>query len=57
MSILSDVSDIAKAPFTGELSLKDLFLLIGVVLVFIAIWLFIIAHIRGAAMEVIDAAT
>lgn len=54
MSLIQSVKDIVSAPFVGELDLKHLFLLVGVVLVFIAMWAFILAHMKTAAMEVLD---
>lgn len=50
--IWDNITDILKAPFVGELDLVHLFLLIGVVLVFVAAWVFILRHIRLAASEV-----
>lgn len=54
MQIWQDVKDVIAAPFGGELDLVHLFLLIGVILVFLGAWLFILAHIRSAAMEVLE---
>lgn len=54
MKIWQDVKDVIAAPFSGDIDAKHLFLVIGLILVFIAAWLFILAHIRAAMMEVID---
>lgn len=47
-----DIVAILKAPFVGQLDLTHLFLLVGVVLIFAAAWVFILNHIRLAASEV-----
>jgi hypothetical protein len=52
MEIWREILDLLKAPFAGPLDLADLFLLVGVVLVFVAIWAFILYHIRLAASEI-----
>lgn len=49
----SDIQAILKAPLTEQLDTTHLFLLTGLVLVFIAAWLMILSHIRIAAQEVI----
>ncbi len=57
MKIFQDIKDVAAAPFSEELDLWHLFLLIGIILVFIMAWLFVIAHMREAGkavLEVID---
>ena len=51
--IWSDILAMLKAPFVGSLDLAHLFLLVGVVLVFVALWVLILNHVRLAAMEVI----
>ena len=48
-----DIIAILKAPLTNDLDTTHLFLLTGLVLVFIAAWLMILGHIRAAAMEAI----
>ena len=47
-----DISGILTAPFAGSLDLVHLFLLVGVVLLFIAAWVLILNHIRIAATEI-----
>ena len=54
MKIWQDVKDVIAAPFGGDVDAKHLFLLIGMLLIFISAWLFILSHIRAAMMEVID---
>ncbi len=49
----SEIQSILKAPITSSLDTTHLFLLTGLILVFIAAWLMILGHIRAAAMEVI----
>lgn len=51
--VVSDVTDILKAPFVGELDTLHLFLLVGLVLIFAAAWAFILHHIRLAATEIV----
>lgn len=54
MKIADDMSDIAKAPFVGDLDLVHLFLLVGVVIVAIIAWGFILNHIKLAAQELVS---
>lgn len=52
MSVQTAVDDVkgwTLAPFTQRLNLLDLFLLTGLVLVFIAMWMLILYHIRLAS--------
>ena len=51
MKLAEEITKMVKAPFIGSLDLLDLFLLVGLVLVFITMWIFVLAHIRSAAME------
>ena len=53
LKIWQDVTNILKAPLTNELDVTHIFLLTGLILVFIAAWIMILGHIRAAAMEVI----
>jgi hypothetical protein len=41
-----------SAPFVGSLDLEHLFLLVGIVILFAAIWALILNHVRMAAEEV-----
>lgn len=52
-SLWDDLMSILAAPFVGDLDLKHLFLLVGVVLLFIAAWTLILNHVRLAAMELV----
>lgn len=54
MQIIQDVKDIVSEPFSEKLDMKHLFLLTGLVMIFTAAWAFILAHIKSAAMEVIE---
>ena len=54
MHIWDEVKKVFAAPFSGEVDMVHLFLLIGVILVFIVAWMFILAHIRSAAMELVE---
>lgn len=54
MSIIAGVKDVVTAPLSEKLDLKHLFLLTGLVMIFTALWGFILAHIKSAAMEVIE---
>ena len=51
MELWQSISDIVTAPFVGDLDLVHLFLLIGIILVFIAAWVLILNKVRDAAME------
>jgi hypothetical protein len=51
-NIWGAIKDTLTAPFVGELDLTHLFLLIGAILVFIAIWVLILNHIAIAAAEI-----
>lgn len=52
-ALWDDITDMLKAPFVGDLDLVHLFLLTGVVLLFIAAWVLIINHVKLAATEVL----
>lgn len=54
MEIWDKIKAIAAAPFGEELDLVHLFLLVGLILFFVVVWMFILAHIRGAALEVME---
>jgi hypothetical protein len=47
-----DILAILRAPFVGELDSLHLFLIVGLVLIFAAAWVFILRHVRLAATEV-----
>lgn len=46
-----NIIEMLKAPFVGDLDLWHLFLLVGVVLIFAAIWAVILHYVRITAME------
>lgn len=48
-----DITAILKAPFIGEVDTVHLFLIVGLILIFTAAWVFILNHIRIAASEII----
>jgi hypothetical protein len=52
-NLINDIVAIVKAPFIGELDLTHLFLIVGVVIIFAAAWVFILNHIKLAAAEVL----
>lgn len=54
MQLWQDVMNILKEPFAGDLDIIHLFLLIGLVLVFIAVWVIILHHIRTAGLEIVE---
>lgn len=41
-----------KAPFVGDLDILHLFLLVGVILIFLAIWAVILHRFRTLSLEV-----
>lgn len=45
------VMELVEEPFVGDLDLLHLFLLVGVVLFFIALWAIILHYVRLTAME------
>ena len=52
--IIQKVQDIVSAPLSDRIDLKHLFLLTGIIIVFSALWAFILAHIKSAAMELVE---
>jgi hypothetical protein len=48
-----DIKDILTAPFVGSLDIVHLFLLIGLILVFLSAWAMILRHVALAAQEVV----
>lgn len=52
-ALFDDIGAILTAPFAGPLDLKQLFLIVGAVLLFATAWAFILYHIRLAATEVV----
>ena len=54
MQLWQDIVDLLKQPFVGQLDIEHLFLLVGLVLVFIAAWIIILQHIRVAGLELVE---
>lgn len=52
-NLINDVTAVLKAPFTGKLDLLHLFLIVGLVIIFAAAWVFILNHVKLAAAEVV----
>lgn len=48
----NDITGILKAPFAGQLDLVQLFLIVGVVIVFAALWFTMLHNMRRLASEV-----
>jgi hypothetical protein len=53
MQLVEDTAAILKAPFSGKLDLYQLFLIVGLVLIFATAWALLLNHIRSAAMELV----
>ncbi len=51
----SDIVAILKAPFVGDLDLIHLFLLIGIVLIFVAAWAMVLSYARPVAAAAVEA--
>jgi len=51
--LIDDATSILTAPFVGSLDLAHLFLLVGVVMVIIAMWVLILHSVTVTASEVI----
>lgn len=52
MQLWDDVTGILKAPVVGELDVKHLFLLIGLIIVIIIAWVMILRTFSAAAEEI-----
>jgi len=52
--LIDKVKNIVTDPLTEKLDIGHLFLLTGLVMVFTALWAFILAHIKSAAMELVE---
>ena len=50
--LFDDVGAILTAPFAGPISLTQLFLIVGAVIVFAVAWAFMIGHLELAATEI-----
>lgn len=51
--LLSDLGDMLAEPFVGEVDLTHLFLIVGAIIIFAAVWFFIIQHMQQAAEEIL----
>lgn len=56
MNIFENMADVLKQPVTDDLDLGHLFLIVGLVIVFIAIWVFVLKVAKGAVTEVVETA-
>lgn len=53
-NLANEIQAILSAPLTEKLDLFHLFLLTGLFLVFVAMWLIILGYIRAATIEAIQ---
>ncbi len=53
MQFADDMQGVATAPFAQELDVVHLFLLVGIVMVCIIAWGFILNHVKMAATEIL----
>jgi hypothetical protein len=51
--LISDIGAMLSAPFVGDVDLIQLFLIVGLVIVFAAIWFLVLQHIALAGEELI----
>lgn len=51
--VWNEITGTLKAPFVGSLDIVHLFFLVGLVIVFAALWALILNHVRAAAMELV----
>lgn len=51
MQIAQDVLNTLKSPFTQDLDLMHVALIIGVVILAIVVWVFILRHVQLAGLE------
>lgn len=49
------ICEMVTEPFVGNIDITQLFFLVGLVLVFIALWGFILYHMKAAGAAVIEA--
>ena len=54
-ALFDNIAATLTAPFVGELDLTHLFLLVGLVLIFVAIWAVILYYVRMAGHAVAEA--
>jgi hypothetical protein len=53
-SVLEEVTGVVNAPLIGSVSIKELFLVTGVVIVAVIAWIMILGYMRAAAETVAD---
>ena len=51
-NLVDDILALLKVPVAGNIDVKHLFLLIGLVLVMVAAWIMILSHIHAVAEEI-----
>jgi hypothetical protein len=51
--LFSDIGAMLTAPFVGEVDLVQLFLIVGLVIVFAAVWFLVLQHIMLATEEIL----
>jgi hypothetical protein len=56
MNVFENMAGVLKQPVTDQLDLGHLFLLVGLVIVFIAVWVFVLKVAKGAVTEVVESA-
>jgi len=54
MVLFDNMSELLKTPFVGDLDLTHLFLLVGVILIFIVVWGFVLHYMKTAATELVS---
>lgn len=54
MQLWQDMTDIVTAPFVGSIDISHLFLLVGLVLFFLVVWVLILEHLKSAAMDIVE---
>lgn len=52
MTLFDNMSELLKTPFVGDLDLTHLFLLVGVIIIFIVVWGLILHYMKEAATEI-----
>lgn len=52
-NLISNIGSFIQAPFKERLDLFHLFLIVGLVIIFAAAWVFILHNVKMAAAEVI----
>lgn len=52
MKLVQDIKNLLTAPIVGEIDTVHLWMLVGVVLLSLVVWGFILRHVRLAAQEI-----